>query len=84
MSSTPPTNKEKWIISIWSVLVYFLITNPFTYMITNILGSINPILATVNKDGRPTIFGYVLHLLVFFFIVRLMMEIKLFGVKKND
>lgn len=82
MSATPPTSKEKWIISAWSVLAFFLVTNPITYIITNKLRSINPILATLNTDGSPTEFGYVLHLLVFFLGIRLMMEVKLPGLKQ--
>ena len=80
--SDPPTNKEKWIISVWSALAFFIVTNQFTYMFTNLLKHINPALATLKSNGCPTIFGYILHLLVFFFFVRLMMEIKLPGVKK--
>jgi hypothetical protein len=82
MSDTP-TNKEKWIISAWSAVAFFIVTNQFTYMFTNLLRYINPSLATIDINGRPTIFGYVLHLLVFFFFVRLMMEFKLPGVKSD-
>ena len=76
-------NKEKWIISGWSTLAFFIITNPITYRITNFLMFINPAFATINTNGCPTIFGYTLHLLVFFFTVRLMMEFKLAGIKQN-
>ena len=83
------TKLEKWTISAWSVLAVFVIFNPLTYWITNkvfgILGA-----PTLQSNDRPltlvapTMFGFVLHLIVFFFLVRAMMEIKLPGVKDDQ
>ena len=74
-------NKEKWLISLYAVIVYVLVTNPFTYRLTNFLGLISPELHTIDGNGCPTVFGYVLHMLVFLLLVRVMMEVKLVGVK---
>lgn len=73
-----PSNSAKWAISAWSVLAYLLVTNIFTYKLTNFLfSSVSSSLATVDSNGAPTVFGYCLHLVVFFLLVRGMMEINL-------
>ena len=79
-----PTSLEKWSISAWSVLAVFVIFNPLTYYITNkVFGMIGA--PTIQKSNgplvlaTPTTFGFILHLIVFFFLVRAMMEIKLPG-----
>ena len=78
-------NKEKWIISAYSLIIYVLVTNKFTYSITNLLRFLSQKLNTLDENGCPTVFGYVLHMLVFFLLVRLLMEIKLPGVdEKNE
>jgi hypothetical protein len=79
------TSTKKWIISLWSLLAVILIFNPITYWVTNKLFSIsgNP---TLQRDDdpmamvAPTYFGFVLHLIVFFLVVRGMMQLKLPGV----
>ena len=77
---TKPTSSEKWTISTWSVVAVILLFNPLTFKITNILSLLSPYLATTRSYG-PTMFGYFLHFVAFFFLVRVMMEIKLPGVK---
>jgi len=77
---TKPTNSEKWTISAWSVSAVILPFIPLTIKITNVLSVLSPQLATT-KGNCPTMFGYFLHFVVFFFLVRAMMEIKLPGVK---
>lgn len=77
-----PDSKSKWIISLWSVVAAALVFNPFTFKATNMLGKISPSLQTTDSDGAITLFGWILHLIVFFIIVRIMMEIQLPGVDK--
>ena len=81
---TKPTSSEKWIISAWSVLAVFVILNPLTYFGTNYIFSILGAPTIQNSIGplglaAPTKFGFVLHLVVFFFLIRVMMEIDLPG-----
>jgi hypothetical protein len=78
MNYTP--DQQKWIITAWSLLLVIILFNPLTFKITNILSMISPNLATTSYSG-PTLFGYTLHYIVFFFIVRGMMEMKLPGTK---
>jgi hypothetical protein len=81
---TSPSSNKKWSISVWSVLVVFLIFNPVTYWITNkVFGSLGA--PTIKGGGdpldfaAPTMFGFILHLIVFLLVVRGMMDIKLLG-----
>ena len=79
-------NEEKWIISGWSVLPFLIFASPVAYWLTNTLLSHIGI-HTSNGGGPlhvcPTILGFLLHTIVFFFAVRAMMEISLPGVE-ND
>jgi hypothetical protein len=75
---TKITNKKKWIISAWSVVAVIVVFNPLIFQLTNLLRFISPMLQTVSSTGI-TMTGWVLHWTVFFFLVRLMMEIKLPG-----
>lgn len=63
--------QEQFTISVISGLTFFLVANPQMYMIMrNLVGSR---VATVN--GNPTMFGLVLHSIVFTLIVWMMMKI---------
>jgi hypothetical protein len=81
-------NSQKWVISAWSVLVVFLIFNPITYFITNYIFTFIGAPTTQNTENTengpfefraPTLFGFVLHMVVFLLLIRGMMEIKLPG-----
>ena len=79
--STDLTEQGKWMISLYTVIVFFLLVNPVTFKIidwiTRKFGF--PI---ANDKGCPNGWGLILHGIVFFFIVRLMMFVPLPGVKK--
>jgi hypothetical protein len=82
------TTSQKWFISAWSVLFVFVIFNPLTWFLTNSLfGMLGA--PTIQKSNgpfalaTPTVFGFVLHLAVFFILVRVMMEVNLPGSKGN-
>lgn len=69
-----PTNQEKWIISVISALLFYIIALPQTYECIT-----NPIIETVTgieleKKGKPTTIGVMIHAVVFLLIVRYMME----------
>lgn len=71
---TPPTSSTKWLISLYSGILFLLIASPVAFKsvnyITSKLGL--PILAF---DGKPTTMGYLLHMIVFVLIVRLSMGV---------
>lgn len=73
-------NRGKWLISLWSALVFLVIAAPFTYKLVNIFTSLIGLDIATN-DGCPNIYGLVLHALVFTLIVRAMMEVKLPGLE---
>lgn len=63
--------QEQFTISVISGLTFFLVANPQMYMVMrNLIGSR---VATVN--GNPTMFGLVLHSIVFTGVVWMMMQI---------
>lgn len=69
-----PTDREKWMISVVSGLLFYIIALPQTYecitnpIFENILG------IELEKKGRPTTAGVFIHAIVFLLIVRYMME----------
>ena len=70
--SNPATNKDKWIISIIAGLIFLVISSPFMYKLTNDLAaSFGQVTAF---GGSPTMFGLVLHTVVFLLVVRLLMR----------
>jgi hypothetical protein len=77
-------SNKKWLISIYAVVVFVLVSNKYTYDLTNNLRLLNQQLATVDEFGNPTVFGFALHTLVFFLLVRAMMEVKLPGINSDD
>ena len=67
-NSSKPDNYDKWRISIISGLIVLLIFNSYTFKATNsIFGNI------LTKSNCPTLFGYLLHTLVYIIFVRLSM-----------
>jgi hypothetical protein len=69
------TNNNKWFISLWTVFVAIVIFNPIIFEITNYLKLISPNLKTITNNCI-TKFGWFFHFIVFFIIIRLMMDIK--------
>lgn len=68
---------KKWEISIFSALIFILVINPYTYILTQkifsgFLGKIS------EQNGCPTIRGLALHTLVYILLVRLSMDMNLF------
>jgi hypothetical protein len=70
------SDREKWTISIFSGLLFYIIALPQTYeCITNPLIK-NTIGVELEKKGRPTVIGVIIHAIVFLLIVRYMMDYK--------
>lgn len=73
-----PTEAQKWSISAWSALVAALVFSPFAYNLTN--GIAQMIGMNTVEAGAPTMFGLIIHALVYMVLVRLMMNVNLPGV----
>lgn len=67
----PYTNKDKWIVSIISGILFLIIASPFLFSVVNDMVGIFGI-KTAN-NGCPTIGGLILHSIVFILIVRAIM-----------
>lgn len=75
-NSKPPadagTSADKWRYSLYSALVFLVLSLPLTYKATSMLyGGIR------TQTGAPSYIGVVLHAIVFLLIVRLMMNLKI-------
>lgn len=65
------TDSQKWLAALFSGILFAIISSPFVYNLTNSLfSSLSPNLATV-ANGQPTLFGLILHSIVFGLLVRL-------------
>lgn len=64
---------DKWRYSVYSALVFLIISSPYTYMLVNsLLGSLVKI---SSSTGCPTLMGLFVHAAVFTLIIRGMMEL---------
>jgi hypothetical protein len=63
---------QKLIVTVWSTLIFLLISSQFMYKITNYVG-----LHTINKNGCPSVMGYILHSIVFGILVFLSMYLSM-------
>ena len=69
----PISEANKWMISLWSGLLFFLIASPFMFKLTGRLLSLAGL--QIEKDGCPNLIGVGIHAVVFAILVRLMMLI---------
>ena len=58
------TVSQKACISLWSAMLFLLVSSKVMYTVTNSIG-----LGTLNLQGSPTIWGYILHTIVFALLV---------------
>lgn len=70
-----PTSSQKWNISLFSVLIFLLVVNPYTYGVTNYLFS--SFLGKISVAGCPTSMGLLLHALVYLVLVRYSMDLNI-------
>lgn len=73
LCAKPLTEKNKWIISGMSALIFVLIASPFMFKITGYLFAF--IGLETDKDGCPNSTGLFIHALVFAVLIRLAMII---------
>lgn len=71
------TETHKWIISLWSALLFLLIASPFMFKLTGSLFSLVGL--ETQQDGCPNLVGLCIHAFVFFLLTRLMMVVPLPG-----
>jgi len=71
-----PTSLDKWRYSFYTLLVFILVVNPFTYKIINsILVKMFGKLAEIK--GCPNMLGLLTHSIIFLLIVRYIMDMNL-------
>lgn len=63
----------KWKITIFSTFLFILVINPFTFNLTNYL--FNNIIGPTKTNECPTNLGYIVHTILFTFIVRYSMDL---------
>ncbi len=63
-NSCKPDVSQKLIATVWTTLIFLLISSQFMYKITDSVG-----LKTLNKNGCPSVIGYILHSIVFGLLV---------------
>ena len=66
-----PTSLDKWRYSIYTLLIAFLLFNPYLYQITNKIFSFKSL------NGETPFFVQCLHGIVFLMIIRYMMDLQL-------
>jgi hypothetical protein len=71
-----PASSDKWRYTLYTTLVVLILFNPWTYKLVNSLlsGLTGPI---CNSSGCPTTLGFIIHAIVFTFIVRYMMDLRI-------
>ena len=70
----PPNSDKKWTISLYSGLLFFIISSPALFRLVNSLTMRFGNVSILTDEGYPNIVGYLLYTIVFILIVRLSME----------
>ena len=71
------SSSKKWQISIFSALIFIIVVNPYTYILTQkLLGGCFGKIA--DSSGSPTFLGLLIHTIVYILLVRGSMDLKLF------
>ena len=64
---------KKWELSLIAAALFVVISAPFSYSLTNRLAEKLNFETTLS--GGPTLYGLLVHLVVFFFLFRLVLEL---------
>lgn len=69
-----PTDSDKWRFTLYTVIIFLIVANPYTYIIVNKLlgGIIGKIADPIS--GCPTTLGFIVHTIVFTLILRHIMD----------
>ena len=63
---------QKLIITLWSAMIFLIVSSKFVYSLTNSFG-----LKTLSSSGLPSNMGYVIHTAVFAILIFISMYISL-------
>lgn len=68
-----PTNIEKWKYTLITTAIFIIVSNPLTYVFVN--GTLGKLLGKKisNSSGCPTMFGLIVHTIVFTLLLRFIM-----------
>lgn len=68
-----PSNSDKWRFTLYTVVMVLALFNPYAYKVVNsIVGSVVKI---SDKNGCPTLAGFLVHVLVFTLVLRYSMDL---------
>jgi hypothetical protein len=70
----PLKSSDKWRFTLYTSLIAVLLFNNFAFKLVNSLlgGLIGPI---CDKNGCPTMLGFIIHVVVFTLVLRLIMDL---------
>ena len=65
------TSADKWKYTLYTTIIFLLVANPYTYkLVQTLLGRFVKI---ADKNGCPSLIGFLVHALVFTLILRAIM-----------
>jgi hypothetical protein len=68
------TTADKWRFTLYTTLILLLLFNPWMFIFMNrLLSSVVGVIAS--KEGCPTMIGFIIHVIVFTFILRYIMDL---------
>lgn len=67
------SNFNKWKYTIYTSIILFVIFNPYTYTLSNSI--FGKIIGKTEIKGCPTILGLIIHIIIFTFVIRYVMEL---------
>ena len=76
------TDEEKWYISIFSAIMFYVIASPEVYKITGTIFH-NLTGVTIQKNGKPNNLGLLIHTVIFMLLTRYSIDMNIFA-KKNE
>ena len=69
------SSSQKWNISLFSLIIFIIVVNPYTYTLTNSL--LKSFVGPLVVSGCPTTTGLIIHSIVYFLLVRGSMDLEL-------
>jgi hypothetical protein len=67
------SNEKKWTLSFYTAIAALLVMNPYTFKFVNVITS-KMGFSTSSNEGCPTVYGVLLHTIVFLLVIRLLMD----------
>jgi len=70
---TEPSNSDKWRFTLYTTILLLILFNPWMYILVHRL--LSPLVGPIaNKEGCPTMLGFIVHAIVFTIVLRLLMR----------